>query len=101
MKKHFVVIIISFIILMATMILPRPNVVNSDKDMLDLRFGYPVAFISQDVRTYSPPYPHTYYGLGLPQEFPIDILWGQFLISWLILIAIGEIFILLNKHKTT
>lgn len=50
------IFILSLVILFLTLYVPQ-KVYNHD-ELIDLGFGYPVHFVTQDLSTYSPPLPY-------------------------------------------
>lgn len=86
--KNIPLLLIAFIILLATLSIPKT--VYNKTEMKELKLGYPLAFVIQDFTKWDPPFPYK-FNFGLPQEHPTQILWFNVLISYLIIFAITKL----------
>ena len=85
--KYFLIGFVSLIIVLGTSLIPQT--VYDRKDMKAMKFGYPIAFVTQDLTRYDPPFPHKYH-FSSPWENPSDISWSNFLLSYgIIMLIIG------------
>lgn len=102
--KHFFIGLIAFIILSGTLLIPKT--VHTKDDMKMMEFGYPVAFITQDLTRYDPPFPWSYtFRSVLENSFTIS--WIRFSLSYLSVFITTELFFVLiesffkKKHNLT
>jgi hypothetical protein len=87
--KYLLIILISFVILIVTLGIPKT--VNSKEDMKAVKLGYPISFVTQDFTKYDPPFPWQ-YSFGSPLENPFEISWINFFLSYsIILLSIGVV----------
>jgi len=101
--KYLLIGLISLIIVVGTLLIPKT--VHNKEDMQDVTFGYPIAFVTQDLTRYNPPFPWK-YSFSSPWENPFKVSWGNFLLSYLIIfsvttlifIGVGKIFA--KNHKS-
>ena len=80
--KYSSVAIVSFIVVLSTLSIPK-TVYNS-KDKEAVKLGYPISFVTQNFTRYDPPFPWR-YSFGSPWEDPFRISWLNFLLSYLII----------------
>ena len=83
--KYFLIGSVSLIIVIGTLLIPQT--VHDKGDMGAMEFGYPIAFVTQDLTHYDPPFPWKYSFSSL-WENPSDISWFNFLFSYLIIFLI-------------
>lgn len=79
--KYITIAIFSFIIVISTLSIPK-NVYDK-ADMVDMQFGYPVQFITQDLTRNDPPFPWS-YSFSSPWEHPFTFSVVNFVASYLI-----------------
>ena len=91
---HISMLLISLIIVLAT--LSTPQTVHTKKDMRDMQFGYPVAFVSQDLSGIDPPFPWQ-YGFRSPLENPYKFNLLNFILSYLIVFLTAELIVVIAK----
>lgn len=93
MKKilpHLPILFFALIIIFATLSIPQT--VYNHNDMRNMKFGYPIAFITQDVSHYDPPFPWK-YSFSSPWENPTKFNLANFLSSYLIIFLFIELIV--------
>ncbi len=83
--KYSSVAIVSLIILLGTLSIPKT--VYDKTDMEAVKLGYPISFITQNFARFDPPFPWK-YNFGSPWEDPFKISWFSFLLSYLIIFLV-------------
>jgi|GEM_PF-2502783 len=93
-KIQILILTISLILLLSTLGIKQS--VYSKEDMVKMRFGYPISFITQDLSRRDPPFPYKYNGFdGSPWEDSFSINWGRFFLSYLCILIPSEIIVFL------
>ncbi|HDH31516.1 MAG TPA: hypothetical protein ENH26_01940 [Candidatus Wolfebacteria bacterium] len=83
--KYLLIGLVSLVIVIGTLSIPKT--VYDKEDMGAMKFGYPIAFVTQDLTRYDPPFPWK-WSFSSPWENPSDISWFNFLFSYLIIFLI-------------
>jgi len=81
---------LTMMVLIATLFIPKPVIINSQEEMKSISLGYPLGFYIQNFSRYSPlifPYEHS-FSFGSPWEDPAKIHIPYFLLSYLIVYAL-------------
>lgn len=78
--KYLVIGIVTFIILVGTLSIPKT--VNSKEEMKSVKLGYPIAFIDQDFSRLDPPSFPLKQSFGSPWEDIWKVLPFQFILSF-------------------
>lgn len=92
----FIALVVSMVILMGTLFIPRT--VYSKEDMQIMQFGYPFPFITQDLSRLDPPTFPRQYRFGGPWEYPFEVSWKVFSLSYATIL--GIIFLILIEGYT-
>lgn len=82
--------------LVATLFIPKE--VHTQEDMKSLVLGYPFGFYVQDFSRYSPLEFPQQFNFGSPWEDPAYILWGRFIMSYLVIFIILNLLILVGRR---
>lgn len=101
MKIIKILLLIIFIGLFFTTIsLAVPKKINNAHYITDVRFGFPVVFVKQDLSAVEKTYPFIAY-IASPWENPTKITWSSFLLNFLIYSIISAIVALFaTKNKS-
>lgn len=101
MKKiltQILILLFTFVIMWLSLSIPQ-TVYNKD-DMKEMKFGYPLPFVTQDMTQRDPPFPWK-YGFGSPWENPFEVHWLRFIVSFLINLATIQLVVILLKKNSS
>lgn len=93
---HFLLMFVALVIVLSTLSISQT--VYSKKGMENMRFGYPLTFVTQDLTGYDPPFPWQ-YNFSSPWENPFTFNLPNFLLSYLIILFIAELIVALVKKS--
>jgi len=90
--------IFSFALILVLFTVLIPQTVQNKREMRDMKFGFPLAFINQDLTAYDPPFPWK-FSFSSPWEnsFKFNVL--NFLVSYLVVVLICE-FLVISVRKS-
>lgn len=81
-SKYIILLIILTFITTLSSITWTENTVYTQKDLEDMRYGWPVSFITQNQNRYTPVYFPQDFDVDIPQEAPIRIFYLRLLFNF-------------------
>lgn len=94
--KQALIFFLSGVILVATLFIPKE--VYTQEEMKSLVLGYPFGFYVQDFSRYSPLEFPQQFNFGSPWEDPAYVLWGRFIMSYLVIFIILNLLIVVGRR---
>ena len=88
-SRHIMLLGVSVVIIFFTLLVPKA--VTNKSEMTNLKLGYPLHFVTQDVSNYDPPFFPQNYGFQSIWEFPAKVSWLNGIISLGIILAVLEL----------